>query len=135
MRAFKLAFVAVALQLVQCGSVFARWGREFSATRTTRDNHSPADVLAPRQHHEPRALLDVCAYIGADADLNIGLLGIPLSSILDLDICLCLSALPLALETNVKLKSLTTLFGSALVEAVLKLLVCVTDYSATFLKL
>ena len=138
MRAFKFIFVAVALQIIQGSAAFAKWGREFSATRTTRDTRSPANpasVFSSRQHHEPRALLDVCAYLGAKADLDIGLLGIPLTEFLDLDLCLCLSALPLALETNLKLKNLTALFGSALVEAVLKLLVRISVLRAVHLDL
>ena len=60
----------------------------------------PPSPIALRQHHEPRALLDTCAFLDANV---LGLL--------DLKVCLCLSALPLALESNVELSGLVNLLG------------------------
>jgi hypothetical protein len=84
--------------------------------------HGPA----PRelhQHHERRALLDVCAYIDTSKLLGGNVLGIPVSDLLDLKICLCLSALPLAIDANVQLKALADKFGRDLINLVLNTLV------------
>jgi hypothetical protein len=81
-----------------------------------------AQAKSSRADHQPRALLDVCAYIDADLLSQQSILDIPLSALLDADICLCLSALPLYLETNVKISTLIDLLGltdvSALLQAV-----------------
>ena len=72
-----------------------------------------------RQHHKSRALLDVCAYIDADTLAQTNTIGIPADILVDLDFCLCLSALPLALKTNANLKVLTDLLGNTVVDAFL----------------
>lgn len=69
------------------------------------------DVLSSRQHVAPRALLDVCVYLDTRVLLGANILGVSLADILDLDACICLSALPLILETNVHLKNLIGVFG------------------------
>lgn len=73
---------------------------------------SPAHVVL-HQHHAPRALLDVCAHIDLDVleNLHLDLFGLPWSALLDLDICLCLSLLPLVLTTDVQLEALVPLIG------------------------
>jgi hypothetical protein len=78
-----------------------------------------------RHYHQPRALLDVCASIDADLLSGQSILGIPLDGLLDTDICLCLSALPLYLETNVKVSTLIDLLGLTDVSAFFKVLVSV----------
>jgi hypothetical protein len=86
-----------------------------------------AQAKSSRNDHQPRALLDVCAYIDADLLSQQSILDIPLSALLDVDICLCLSALPLYLETNVKVSTLIDLLGltdvSALLQAVVSLII------------
>ncbi|KAJ8518643.1 hypothetical protein ONZ45_g4314 [Pleurotus djamor] len=58
-------------------------------------NASPSRTVAARQHRQKRALLDVCADLGLSTILGI-----------ELKVCLCLSTLPLALESNIALKAL-----------------------------
>ncbi|THH13232.1 hypothetical protein EW146_g6958 [Bondarzewia mesenterica] len=79
--------------------------------------------FALRQHYEPRALLDVCAYIDADALAHAGLVGIPANVLANLDLCLCLSALPLVLQTNANVKALVDI-GNTAVDALLTALGC-----------
>ncbi|THH16066.1 hypothetical protein EW146_g4521 [Bondarzewia mesenterica] len=79
--------------------------------------------FALRQHYEPRALLDVCAYIDADTLAHAGLVGIPANVLANLDLCLCLSALPLFLQTNANVKALVDILGNTAVDALLTALV------------
>ncbi|TFY80076.1 hypothetical protein EWM64_g3938 [Hericium alpestre] len=83
----------------------------------------PAAGRALVQHHEPRALLDVCAAIDLNAIVNLLPLGIDLGAIAGLDICLCLSALPLSITADVHLQALVNLLGLADVNALLNLLI------------
>ncbi|KAI0041585.1 hypothetical protein FA95DRAFT_1501257 [Auriscalpium vulgare] len=76
-----------------------------------------------RQHVEPRALLDVCLFLDADALVNSGLLGIPAQILAGLDICLCLSALPLAIQANVNLRLLAAILGDTELLAILTALI------------
>lgn len=126
MRTFTLLLLSLSAQLFHLGSVAAKAERKYTprsfvGTRTTPSRR--LDVIASRQHHEPRQLLDVCAKIDTPDILSGELLGIPLDDILDLDLCLCLSAFPLVLELDVDLKVLSDKYGASLVEAVLELLV------------
>ncbi|KAH8103380.1 hypothetical protein BXZ70DRAFT_1005804 [Cristinia sonorae] len=78
----------------------------YAPTRAVSD--VPPNPIASRQFHQKRELLDVCAFIDANV---LGLL--------DLKVCLCLSALPLALESNIQLKGLVNLLGTAAVTEIL----------------
>lgn len=126
MRTFTLLLLSISAQLFHLGSVAARAGRTYTPRSFVGTRTSPSrrlDVIAARQHHEPRQLLDVCAKIDTPDILSGSILGIPLSDILDLDLCLCLSAFPLVLELDLDLKLLSDKFGASLVQAALELLV------------
>ncbi|KAJ3541449.1 hypothetical protein NM688_g6080 [Phlebia brevispora] len=125
MRAHTLLFFAFASQSFSFGSAHTRLNRRYSHSPAVSRTIPDADVelIASRQHHERRNLLDVCAYIDTPDILSGDILGIPLSDILDLDLCLCLSAFPLVLYTDLKLKLLTDEFGVPLVDAALQLLI------------
>lgn len=121
MRSFTLVLALLLSQLLPFSTVLAKPRKAYRApTPSIADS---VDVIAARQHHAPRALLDVCAYIGADIGLGIDLLGIDLNDLLDLQICLCLSALPLTLDANAQVKVLGDKYGMDLVNVVLRLLV------------
>lgn len=122
MRAFTFVFALAASQLLSLVPVDAKLPRKALRTSASTDPDTNA-ALATRQHHEPRALLDVCAYIDTDSLLGGLLLGIPLHELLGLKLCLCLSALPLDLEANAKLRLLGEKYGSSAVNAALALLV------------
>jgi hypothetical protein len=78
-------------------------------------------LLSSRQHVSPRALVDVCASLDIKALASIGSLA---SSLLGVDICLCLSAFPLKLSTNVGSRALLDLLGGQdVVETKLKALI------------
>ncbi|ETW75157.1 hypothetical protein HETIRDRAFT_56778, partial [Heterobasidion irregulare TC 32-1] len=85
-----------------------------------------------RQHHKSRALLDVCAYIDADTLAQTNIIGIPADILADLDLCLCLSALPLALKTNANLKVLTDLLGNTVVDAFLSAIATPSSQHCTY---
>lgn len=129
MRSLTLFFFALSFQVLHWGTVFARLDRNppFHPTPVTRTGSSqalnPAIIVASRQHHQHRALLDVCAYINTEDLLFGDILGIPLEDLLDLKLCLCLSALPLELTLDLKLKALTNKYGKSLVDAVISALV------------
>ena len=53
------------------------------------------------------------------------------SDLLDLKLCLCLSALPLELTLDLKLKALTNKYGKSLVDAVISALVRDSAHSYT----
>lgn len=103
-----MQFLAVLVALFSLHSFLGVANAQFQLYRDPNVRRSsstlsaaPASPVALRQHHEARELLDVCANIDADV----------LPPLLKLDICLCLSALPLALETNIQLSSLVKLLG------------------------
>jgi hypothetical protein len=76
-----------------------------------------------RQHVEPRALVDSCATITA-RDLISVKLSLPKFAYDGcLDICLCLSTLPLAIHSNADLHQLVSTYGEDLVKKDLTLLV------------
>lgn len=81
----------------------------FAATASVNAN-------ALRQYHQ-RSLVDICANV--DADLKI--LGIVLGKI---DLCLCVSAIPQLLHTNLVLEAGVVLFGESAVTAAVTALVC-----------
>ena len=59
---------------------------------THRQNKHASRALAQRQHREPRALIDICVSLDANAFTNLGL-GVPLELIARLNrlnLCLCL---------------------------------------------
>lgn len=122
MRAFTFIFALAASQLLSLVPVDAKFSRKALRPSPSADPDTSA-ALAMRQHHEPRALLDLCAYIDTDSLLGGLLLGIPLHELLGLKLCLCLSALPLDLEANAKLRLLGEKYGSSVVNAALALLV------------
>ena len=71
--------------------------------------------------------MDVCANINTDTILgNSEILGIPLKDILGIDICLCISALPLEIGVSVQIDALMNKYGVPLVNAVLEILVGAT---------
>ena len=80
------------------------------------------DVM-PLLHN--RKELDVCAYIDTDALIGsiIPGLAIPIHQLASLKLCLCLSALPAALEAHAQLKLLSGLLGKDAVSASLVALV------------
>ncbi|EKM53240.1 uncharacterized protein PHACADRAFT_259454 [Phanerochaete carnosa HHB-10118-sp] len=124
MRSFTFIFALAASQLLSLSSVLpvsAKLARKYATP--TAEIPAARNALTLRQHHERRALLDVCVYLDADIGLGGSLLGIPLSELVDLNICLCLSALPLDLSANAQLKVLGDKYGSALINAVLSLLI------------
>ena len=65
--------------------------------------------IARRQYHAPRALLDVCAYLDLDLGIELDLLGIDLNNPLHIQLCLCLSALPLYLDITTDVSLLTAI--------------------------
>ena len=93
-----------------------------------KQHRSLSQSKSSRRDHQPRALLDVCASVDADLLSGQSILGIPLDGLLDTDICLCLSTLPLYLETNVKVSTLIDLLGLAEVSAFLNALVSVRQF-------
>ncbi|KAI0266387.1 hypothetical protein BC834DRAFT_126187 [Gloeopeniophorella convolvens] len=76
-----------------------------------------------RQHAEPRALLDICISLDADVFANVDPLGIPASAFVGLDLCLCLSALPLAITTSLDLQTIAKVYGEDLLSSVLEALI------------
>lgn len=64
-----------------------------------------------RQHAERRATLDVCATVDASLLAWVNLILPPSSYDGCLDICLCISALPVAVETNDQLRVLANTYG------------------------
>jgi hypothetical protein len=76
-------------------------------------------------HHRPRALLDVCAYLDVDLLPDASILGLSIGGLVHIDVCLCLSALPLYLSTttNIELVALIDVLGIDRVTALLKSLV------------
>ncbi|KZT02870.1 uncharacterized protein LAESUDRAFT_705569 [Laetiporus sulphureus 93-53] len=87
-----------------------RFARHASHARDLSAQPSVGPVSL-RQHHEPRAVVDVCANIDANVLSDLNLLTVPLSALVGLDVCLCLSMLPLALTTDVQLETLVPLLG------------------------
>lgn len=126
MRSFTLILALLLSQILPFSAVLAKPRKAYRAPTPAvghADLAAAADVVALRQHQERRALLDVCAYIGVDLGLGLDLLGIPLGELLDLQICLCLSALPLTVDANAQVKVLGDKYGMDLVNAVLRILV------------
>jgi hypothetical protein len=77
-----------------------------------------ASVNANTLHqYHPRSLIDICANV--DADLK--LLDIVVGRI---DLCLCVSAIPQLLSTNLILKAGVLLVGKSAVTAAVTALVC-----------
>ncbi|KAI9457464.1 hypothetical protein BJY52DRAFT_1079307, partial [Lactarius psammicola] len=76
-----------------------------------------------RQHVEPRAFLDVCATIDehALASVNLALPGSAFQSCLN--ICLCISSLPTAIQANSNLRQLVKKYGESVVRSDLALLI------------
>ena len=66
--------------------------------------------------------------LASPTSLHGNILGIPISDLADLKICLCLSALPLILDVDVQLKVLTVKYGPSLVNAVITALVCIPSF-------
>ncbi|KAH8986445.1 hypothetical protein EDB92DRAFT_1252262 [Lactarius akahatsu] len=76
-----------------------------------------------RQHVEPRASLDVCATIDENALYSVGLY-LPASAFKScIDICLCISSLPAAIQANSDLRLLAKQHGVAVVRSDLALLI------------
>ncbi|GJE92427.1 hypothetical protein PsYK624_085810 [Phanerochaete sordida] len=126
MRSLTFIFALLATQLLPFAPAFAnaKANRRYPSPTTP----APAnDALASRQHHERRAVLDVCAYIDLGLGLGVpNLLGIPLAKLANLKLCLCLSALPLALDLNAQLKALGDQYGK---DAVIAFLTALIDSS------
>lgn len=94
----------------------------FSFAVARSRSHAGDNAIARRQHHVPRALIDVCASVDL-AILANNVLGIDVGDVFG-HVCLCLSAFPLDLEAYVGLKVIVDLLGADEVEALLKVLVC-----------
>ena len=123
MRAFTIIFaLAFTYLLAFTPPAAAKLDRRLATTPTRSVSPAPQPIEL-RQHRERRALLAVCAYIDTGKLLDVILLGLPLSELADLKICLCLSALPLVIDMNVQLKALADRHGHDLIDAVLSLLV------------
>ena len=132
--AFVTLFVLPALLSLTTLPALAKPNRQpFSAdeiarrapTKTTTDPAPVPGSLKLRQHVERRTILDVCAYIDTDALIGsiIPGLAIPIHQLASLKLCLCLSALPAALEAHAQLKLLSGLLGKDAVSASLVALV------------
>ncbi|THH28188.1 hypothetical protein EUX98_g6000 [Antrodiella citrinella] len=88
--------------------------REPNARRSSSTlSAAPASPVDLRQYHERRDILDVCAFIDASV----------LPPLLEANICLCLSALPLALKADVGLAALVDVFGLEAATALLTKLI------------
>ncbi|KAK7692057.1 hypothetical protein QCA50_005462 [Cerrena zonata] len=94
-------------------------------TKTNTDAAPAPGSLKLRQHVERRTILDVCAYIDTDALVGSIIPGlvIPVHQLASLKLCLCLSALPAALEAHAQLKLLSGLLGKDAVSASLVALI------------
>jgi len=77
------------------------------------------------RQYQQRALLDICANVNAD----LALLGLVFGKI---DLCLCVSALPVFITTNLVAKAAVLLAGDAAVTAALTALVRLLKCSANF---
>ena len=85
-----------------------------------------ASARSLRQHVEPRAFLDVCATIDENSLASVHL-ALPHSAFQScIDICLCISSLPTAIQANSNLRLLAKQHGEALVRSDLALLVSFT---------
>ncbi len=125
-RAFVLAFTTLFF-FFDLSYARTRVRSTLDTKRSSKRTPTPttSDALTSRQYHVPRALLDVCVYLDTGALAHLNVLGIPIGTLLDLDVCLCASALPVLLSTNVELKVLAKLLGTTALEAELKLLVSI----------
>ncbi|KAI0794975.1 hypothetical protein C8Q75DRAFT_803815 [Abortiporus biennis] len=90
--------------------------RAHQGSNITPSSTTAAAPVTLHQYHMPRAVLDVCVFIDVQ---GLHILGV----IVDLNICLCLSALSVALESNVQLAALVNLFGKDAVLAELTALI------------
>ncbi|CAL1710940.1 unnamed protein product [Somion occarium] len=95
-----------------------------TATTSTVGAAEPRSVML-KQHRERRAILDVCAYIDTDALVGAIIPGlvIPIHELAHLKLCLCLSALPVILETDLQLQLLAGLLGKDAINAALVALI------------
>lgn len=124
MRAFTFVLALVFSQLLSFAPVSAKLNCKTAYARAPTPTSPDLSPLALRQHHEPRNLLNICIDLDTDAILGDSvILGIPLKDLLGLDLCLCLSALPLDLSVNAKLRALGDKYGDSVVNAVLSILV------------
>ena len=92
-----------------------------------KHTHSP-DSITARQHHAPRSLIDICAYLNLNLadELSDDILQLlQLGTFLHIDTCICISALPLYLEvtTDVTLRTMINILGISEVSNVLESLV------------
>ncbi|KAI0071614.1 hypothetical protein K474DRAFT_587616 [Panus rudis PR-1116 ss-1] len=118
---FQTFFLAVAaFLLVPTFAVPAR--HTFTPAKTT---NAPAPRSVLKQHVERRAILDVCAYIDTSALLGINIpgLGLPIEALGHIEICLCLSALPVSINLNAELQALALIHGKDTVSAALAALI------------
>lgn len=99
-------------------------------TKTNTDAAPIPGTLKLKQHVERRTILDVCAYIDTDALVGSVLPGlvVPIHQLGSLKLCLCLSALPAALEAHAQLKLLSGLLGKDAVSASLVALVSLSFF-------
>src|SRR5882762_10611541 len=63
---------------------------------------------ALRQYHQRRNILDICLYVDADVAINAG---VDATISVDLDVCVCTSALPLDVTAFVGLDALVNFYG------------------------
>jgi len=107
--------------------VYARGSKTLPLRSDSELSARAAEIVNARQFHHLRStepLVDVCANINLDTVIGIvDLLGIPVKDILDLHICLCVSALPLEIGVSAQIDALINKYGGPLLNAVIKLLI------------
>lgn len=139
---FPIASLVLIISAFSVSSTFARMNH---ASARTHDHPS----IARRQHQQlPRLLNDICVQIEASVVaqaigdllavqnlLGSGLgLGLDLDVFAKADICLCLSAVPLFVHTDIRIQALVDLVDEGQIEAMLtalvRLIVCLQVSSA-----
>ncbi|TCD69320.1 hypothetical protein EIP91_008076 [Steccherinum ochraceum] len=100
------------LALLSFHSLSANAQFQIYRDRTATVSAVPASPVTSRQFHPARSIIDTCAYVDANV-----------LDLVDLKLCLCLSALPLAIEANAQLSGVAKLLGTSVVEDLLAKLV------------
>lgn len=122
-----LLAAANAVLAVPGRDIVARGSKTLPLRSDSELSRRASEIVTARQFQylQSRApLLDVCASLSVDTIIgNSEILGIPLEEILGLDLCLCLSALPLKLGLSAQLDALINKYGGPLINAVVELLV------------
>jgi len=80
---------------------------------------------ALRQYHHRRSLLDICLYVDADVAISVG---VAADVAVDLDVCLCVSALPIDVTAFVGLNALVNVYGEQKANELANKMVCPVDF-------